>query len=48
MHSHSFHRIYVVTEFILPMIDDLKFLPVDFDSECSYLNIDLKRHIYPT
>ena len=40
----SFDRFYVVTKFILPSIDDLKFLPIDFDSECSYLNADLSRH----
>ena len=25
--AHSFDRFYVVTEFILPMMDDLKLLP---------------------
>ena len=40
MLSHSFDRFYVVTEFILPTINDLKFSSVDFDSECSYLNFD--------
>ena len=25
-----------------------KFVPVDFDSECSYLNVDFKMHTYPT
>ena len=46
MLSHSFNRFH--TKFILPTIDDLKFVAVDFDSECSYLNIDLKRYRYPT
>ena len=46
--SHSFDRFYVDTKFIWPTIDDLKFSPVDFDSECSYLNVGLKRHRYPT
>ena len=45
--SHSFERFYVVTTFILPTIDDLKFLPVYFDSECSYLNVDLRKYRYP-
>ena len=45
---HSFDRFYVVTKFILPTVDDLKFSLLDFDSECSYLNIDLKRNRYPT
>ena len=48
MLCYSFERFYVVTKFILPTIDDLKFSPVDFYSECSYLNIDLKKHRYPT
>ena len=30
--------------FILPTIGDLKFSPIDFDSECMYLNVDLRRH----
>ena len=48
MLSHSFDRFHVVTKFILPTIHDLKFPPVNFDSECNYLNIDLKGHQYPT
>ena len=43
MLSYSFDRFSVVTKFILPTIDDLKFSPFDFDSECSYLHIDLRR-----
>ena len=30
MLSHSFGRFYVVTKFILPSIDDIKFLPITF------------------
>ena len=41
MLSHSFDRFYVVTKFILPTIKDVKCLPLDFDSECNYLNIVL-------
>ena len=48
MLSHSFCQFYVVAKFILPTSDDLKFSPIYFDSECSYLNMDLKRHRYPT
>ena len=48
MVSHSFDRFYVVTNFILPTISDLKFSPIDFGSDCSYLNIDLRRHQYAT
>ena len=47
MLSHLFDRFYVVTKFILPTIDDLKFSPIDFDSECNYLNTDLDKHRYP-
>ena len=31
----------------MPTIEDLKFSPIDFDSECNYLNVDLDRHRYP-
>ena len=41
MLAHSFDRIYVVTKFILPMLDDLKLLPIKYDKECHYLhNLD--------
>ena len=46
MLSHSFDRFYVVTKFILPTIKDLKFSPIDFDSECDYLNVDLDTQIH--
>ena len=45
---HSFDRFYVVTTYILPTMDDLKFSPIDFVSECNYLNVNLNRHRYPT
>ena len=44
---HSFDRFYVVTKFILPTIKDVKFVTINFDSECNYLNIGLDRHRYP-
>ena len=44
MLSHSFDRNFVVTKFILPTVDDLKFSLIDFNSKCSYLNADLKCH----
>ena len=40
MLSHSFDRFYVVTKFILPTMEDVKFSPIHFDSECNYLNVD--------
>ena len=44
MLAHSFDRFYVITKFILPSVNDLKFSPIDFDSEFSILNADLSRH----
>ena len=41
MLSHSFDRFYVVMKFVLPTIEDLKFSPVEFDSTCSYLYVDI-------
>ena len=46
MLSHSFDRFYVVTKFILLTIDDLKFLPIELNSEWWYLNAHLRRHQY--
>ena len=37
MLAHSFDRFYVVTEFILPMLDDLKLSLITDDKECNYL-----------
>ena len=44
MLAHSFDRFYVVTKFILPLVNDLNFSPVDFDAKCSYLNQHLSRY----
>ena len=38
MLSHSFVRFHVVMKFVLPTIKDIKFLPIKFDSNCSYLD----------
>ena len=48
MLSHSFDRFYVVTKFILPTIEDLKYLSIEFDSTCKYLNIESSRNKFPT
>ena len=41
MLAHSFDRFYVITKFILPMLDDLKLYPIKYDKECQYLrNLD--------
>ena len=34
---HSFHRFYIVTKFIIPTVNDLKFLTINFDETCNYL-----------
>ena len=34
MLSYLFDRFYVVTKFILPMMDDLKLSPINYDKEC--------------
>ena len=38
MLAHSFDRFYVVTKFILPIVDDLKLSPVKYNKECNYLH----------
>ena len=38
MLTHSFDKFYVVTEFILPSIGDLKFSNLNYDNTCAYLN----------
>ena len=38
MLAHLFDRFYVVTKFILPMMDDLKLSPIRYDKECKYLS----------
>ena len=43
MLAHSFGRFYIVTKFILPMMNYLKLLPIKYDKECNYLhNLDDK------
>ena len=36
MLSYSFDRFYVVTKFMLPTIQDLKFSKLNFDYTCAY------------
>ena len=41
MLAHSFVRFYVVTKFILSMLDDLRLSSIKYDKECNYLqNLD--------
>ena len=35
---HSFDRFYVVTKFMLPLLGDLKFLDLNYDNTCAYLD----------
>ena len=37
MLAHSFDRLYVVTKFIMPTANDLKFPSLNFDKDCKYL-----------
>ena len=38
MLTHSFDRFYVVTKFMLPLINDIKFSGLNFDQTCAYMN----------
>ena len=50
MVAHSFDRFYVVTKFMLPMIGDIKFSKLSFDSTCTHMkkeyapNTDLRKY----
>ena len=35
---HSFDRFYVVTKFMLPLLEDLKFSDINYDKTCTYLD----------
>ena len=37
MLGHSFDRFYVVTKFILPMLNDLKLSLIEYDEDCKYI-----------
>ena len=45
MLSHSFDRFYVVTKFILPSMEDIKFSNLNFVHSCTYMN---KRYAHNT
>ena len=41
MLAHSFDRLYVITKFILPTLDDLKLSPIRYEKDCTYIcNLD--------
>ena len=44
MIAHCFYRFYVVTKFILPTVEDLKFSTLNFNGNCEYLREDDKEH----
>ena len=44
MLAHSFDKFYVVTKFILPSVNVLKCLPIDFDEKYDYSNEDFRCH----
>ena len=37
MLAHSFDRLYVITKFVLPTLDDLTLYPIRYDKDCWYL-----------
>ena len=37
MSAHSFDRFFVVPRFILPMLDDSKLSPINYDKDCKYI-----------
>ena len=51
MLAHSFDRFYMVIKFILPSIGDVKFLTLNYDNTCAYLDnknmhyAELKKHM---
>ena len=38
MLAHSFDRFYIITKFILPSIEDIKFSKLNYDHTCAYMN----------
>ena len=51
MLAHSFDRFYVVTKFMLPIIDDIIFFKLNLDYTCTYMkkeytpNTDLRKYL---
>ena len=45
--SDSFDRFYVVTKFILPIVEDIMLLPINMDTYYNYLNVNLDKNRYP-
>ena len=51
MLAHSFDRFYIVTKFILPSIEDIKFSKLKYDNTCMYMdkeyapNMDSRKYL---
>ena len=45
---HSCYRFYVVTKFVLPKIEDVKFTTIQFDSSCKYVDTGRDKSNYPS
>ena len=45
-HIHSIDS--MVTRFVLPSIEDLKFMTIQFDSSCEYLGTGKSKSDYPS
>ena len=46
--THISDVLCVVMKFVLPTMEDLKFLLIEFDSNCGYLDVDINRSKFPT
>ena len=44
----SLNKFYAVMKFDLPMVKDLKFSPIKFDSNCNYLIVNINRSKFLT
>ena len=44
---HSFDRFYVIPKFVLPEIEDWKFMTIQFDSSCKYMDTGRDKSNYP-
>ena len=48
---HLFDRFYIVTKFMLPSVEDIKFCKLNFDHSCAYMskeytpNTDLRKYL---
>ena len=45
MLAHSFDRFYIVTKFMLPSMEDIKFSKLNFDHSWAYMNKEYAPHM---